>query len=125
MPPAALHHLVNASATSKNSCSRPGAAAAPGSAIVPIWIELEVRPRPLPPVAWPGPQMAFSDPKSPAAEALGVLLAEAVLLWTGAGLTPVGTLLDRPHAPTSATRVVAPATATRRVLRPPALLLNS
>ena len=99
MPPAALHHLLNPSAVSKNSCSRPGAAAAPGSAVTPMWISVSVTPRAVAPDALPEPQTAFSEPKSPGA-ALGA--ADVDVLEAGALLVPVpvGVLLERPQADT-------------------------
>jgi hypothetical protein len=66
-------------------------------------------PRPLPPVAVPGPQIALRSPKSPAA--LVLALADAV---------PVGALLggveeedpDRPHAAKASNVVAATAETT-------------
>jgi hypothetical protein len=51
MPPAALHHFTKASATWKNSISRPGVIVLPASDIVPRVIVDGVMPRPEPPVA--------------------------------------------------------------------------
>ena len=100
MPPAALHHLLKASAVSKNSCSRPGAAAAPGSAVVPMRIVESVTPLAVAPLALPGPQMPFSVPKSPlpgaAAEEAAVDDPAALLV-----VPPVGVLEDRPQAAVS------------------------
>ena len=94
MPPAALHHLLNPSAVSKNSCSRPGAAAAPGSAVTPIRMVVLVRPRVVGPEGLPGPQMALSDPKSPAAAAVAVGAA----LDAPLDGVPDEPPLERPHA---------------------------
>src|SRR5258708_3871370 len=74
MPPAALHQLLKATPASKNSCSNPGAAAAPGSAVTPMRMPVSVTPRPEAPVALPGPQIALRVPKSPRDDVYTVLL---------------------------------------------------
>ncbi len=81
MPPAALHHFEKPSAASKNSCSSPGAAVLPGSASTPMRISVLLIPRPVGPLGVPGPQMAFSVPKSPlpGAAELDALLAGLLL----------------------------------------------
>src|SRR5487761_2044032 len=98
MPPAALHHLTKASPVSKNSCSSPGWMLLPVSENVERSISVLVTPRAVAPVALPGPQMFFRDPKLPAlavAVALGVLVA-AVALLVGVEVPPP--LLLRPQA---------------------------
>src|SRR6185312_11406684 len=101
MPPAALHHLEKASAVSKNSCSRPGAAAAPGSPVVPMRMVESVTPLAVAPLALPGPQMPLSVPKSPLP---GAAAAEDAAVDDPAALLvvpPVGVLEDRPQAAVS------------------------
>ncbi len=118
MPPAALHQVVKACATSKNSRSRPGAATAPGSAMVPTWISVELTPRTPPPRGFPGPQIPFRSPKSP-------LATLAALELPGGAVGPfVGTELDRPQAPAvTATRTVTAeiVVRARRVVRGPVM----
>jgi hypothetical protein len=74
-------------------------------------IAVLLMPRPLPPVAVPGPQMAFRLPKSPAALVLAVALADApaveALLGGGEEDDP-----DRPHAANASKVVVATAVMT-------------
>jgi hypothetical protein len=69
-----------------------------------------VMPRPLPPVAVPGPQIAFRSPKLPAAAALVVALGAPADPLDGVvdGLDP-----DRPHAAKPTKVVAATATATQ------------
>ena len=111
IPPAALHQLTNDVPTSKKSEPKPGATEAPGSAIVPTLIVVAEMPRPLPPVALPGPQMALRSPKSPLpAETLGVLAADAELLEVfGLVVGPFEGELERPQpvTPTTSAAVVA------------------
>src|SRR4051794_2292851 len=71
MPPAALHHLLNTSAVSKSSWSRPGRPTKPGSANVPTLISVGVTPCAVAPVASPDWQTSFRVPKSPEAGVLG------------------------------------------------------
>jgi hypothetical protein len=106
IPPAALHHFTNASPTWKNSLPSPGAIEDPASDIVPMLMAVLLMPRPVPPVAVPGPQIPFRSPKSPAALVLAVADAD-----------PLGALLggveeddpDRPHAANASNVVVATA----------------
>src|SRR5947209_4448760 len=110
MPPAALHHLLNASAVSKNSCSRPGAADEPGSAVVPIRMVLSVMPLAVAPFALPGPQMPLSVPKSPLpadAVALAGALEEVAALLD---VPSDGVLDERPHAAVSPRAAAATST---------------
>jgi hypothetical protein len=81
--------------------------------MVPMSMVVALMPRPDPPVAVPGPQMALRLPKSPAAEVLGLAEADPVD-------PPVGEVFgvvdpDRPQA-ASASKVVAATaeTTTRR-----------
>src|SRR5690242_10871813 len=115
MPPAALHHFTNASATWKNSISRPGTIVLPASDMVPRVIVLPLIPRPEPPVPLPGPQMPFSVPKSPADEALEDDEAapdELLLVFSGVSEPP-----DRLHAaaPLRSTTLADAAANNRRV----------
>src|SRR3954454_5660851 len=73
MPPAALHHFVNASAASNSSRLRPGACAKPGSEIVATWISVSVTPTSVAPLPSPGPQTSLTVPKLPWASAPAAL----------------------------------------------------
>jgi hypothetical protein len=113
-----LHHFTNAVPTSKNSWPRPGATEEPVSDIVPTLMALAEMPRPLPPVALPGPQIFFRVPKSPgpaAALALADAEDDPELEF------PLGVLdeleLDRPHAAKAVNVTAASATAVNRVVR--------
>jgi hypothetical protein len=76
-------------------------------------------PRPLPPVAVPGPQIFFSVPKSPGPGALELALADAEAVADDE-VPPAGGFdeLDpeRPHAARAVNVVAATATAITRVL---------
>jgi hypothetical protein len=79
--------------------------------MVPTLMVVLLMPRPLPPVAVPGPQIALRLPKSPAALVLALALADD---------DPVGPLLggfeeedpDRPHAAKASNVVAATAETT-------------
>ena len=100
MPPAALHHLLKAVGGVEELLLEAGAAAAPGSAVTPMWIVGAGDAAAGGTRRGPGPQTAFSVPKSPGPAAELELLAEAPV--DGPLLVlPLGEL-ERPHADTSA-----------------------
>src|SRR4051812_35435931 len=119
MPPAALHHLVNTSATSKNSWPRPGVTVEPGSASTPMRIVFPLSPRADPPEAEPGAQTLFTEPKSPVAAALVELVAGAELLLVPPDPTS-RSVAARPHpdatTPTTASDAIATAARPLRLL---------
>src|SRR5690242_10446758 len=87
IPPAALHHWVNATAASNSSWLRPGLAVLPGSDIVPTRIVESVTPNAVAPLELPGPHTFLSDPKSPLPPLAAVVLE-----------LPFELLLERLHA---------------------------
>ena len=100
MPPAALHHLLNTSAVSNSSWSRPGRPAKPGSAKVPTLISVGVTPCAVDPAASPFWQTSLRVPKSPDAGAAAVVVDEVE------ELLPLSESL-RPHPAASTTTHVA------------------
>jgi hypothetical protein len=90
---------------------------------VPTLIVVAEMPRPLPPVALPGPQMALRSPKSPlAAEALAVLVAAEPPLLAG----PLdGVLEDPPERPQPTTPTTKAAVVATVIRRTELLLIHS
>src|SRR6185437_11640067 len=117
------HHWTNASPVSKNSCSSPGWMELPVSENVERLISVLVTPRAVAPVALPGPQMFFNEPKLPAAsvaDAVGVLVP-AVALLVGVDVPPP--LLLRPQAAIPPAPSKTAATVSAAVRRVPVRML--
>src|SRR5579883_652755 len=113
IPPASLHHLVNAVAVSNSSWSRPGATAAPGSAIVPTAIDVSVTPWAVAPLAVPGPQTSLRVPKltAPPEPDAGVEDCDDDPPEVAVLLPPL-----RLHAPATSTTTTLPTAANCRIL---------
>jgi hypothetical protein len=85
--------------------------------MVPTLMVLAEMPRPLPPVALPGPQIFFRVPKSPGPAACALALADDEAVADD-DVPPLGVLeLDLPQAASVVKVAAAIATAISRVLR--------
>ena len=117
IPPASLHHAVNASALSKISWFRPGRPEKPGSETVPTWMESAVTPTSVASSVAPSGAGPHTFPRSPNSPRPGPVsdVDGAVVAPSGAVVPSpsVAASSERPHA--TATSAKTATTATRRL----------